>query len=446
MQTIRSTVYIPLVELTDQPNQLLEIYCEKQNFGQSELDSKSLEKDWDYVAAELRRVGLYEDGLQAKNSVRKLGLKIPFWAIYQHIKKYGWLDNQRLHTANIIDCEGESAQLGLAVALLINASQSPAHLAIATGKLSNDTSKNQHHPNDVAIESVGGIPQKLQLLIDKHHSNALPENEKLYFFTPYHYRQGDKEYPVKELPEVKELEKLNITVKPVKWLSEVAHTLKADVSRHLPQDKKLVIGMGLLAMLILSLCLYFFWLHNPILIEILEGKQRAEPFLVCTNQDDTDVSYYDLKRDGGIPIFPVFSEKNQAYNIALAWRMKVTETWLSQKYYAVFIHIGEQTGLKIINHYPDTGKDIILTANEPFDWSWGMQEEAAKKQDNILFIAVQRTPIVDIDTLHQAFLTRFSKTSLLKLLAVRDFLVPYFANHYTFSYQSTLSATPCITP
>jgi hypothetical protein len=46
MQTLRSTVYIPLVELTDQPNQLLEIYCENQSFGQSELDTKSLDKDW----------------------------------------------------------------------------------------------------------------------------------------------------------------------------------------------------------------------------------------------------------------------------------------------------------------------------------------------------------------------------------------------------------------
>jgi hypothetical protein len=54
MHTLRSTVFIPLVELTDQPNQLLEVYCEKQSFGQSELDSKSLDKDWHYIAAELR--------------------------------------------------------------------------------------------------------------------------------------------------------------------------------------------------------------------------------------------------------------------------------------------------------------------------------------------------------------------------------------------------------
>ncbi|MEE9336706.1 MAG: hypothetical protein V3U87_01385 [Methylococcaceae bacterium] len=443
MQTLRSTVYIPLVELTDQPNQLLEIYCENQSFGQSELDTKSLDKDWHYIAAELRRVGLYEDGLQAINSVRKLGLKIPFWAVYQKYKKYSWLDNQRLHSVNVLDCEGESAQLGLAIALLTNASQSPIHHVIATGKLSKDTFKNQHHNHDVAIESVGGIQQKLQLLIEKRRSNTLLSDEDLYCFTPYYYQQDDKDLPVIKLPEVKELEKLNVHVKPVRWLSDVAKLLKADTSRHLSQDKWLATGVFFFSALILAGCLYFGWWHYPIQIQMLAGKNNAEPFLVCTNQDDSDVSYFDLKRDGGIPIFPVFSKKNSDYNTGLAWRMIVEKTLFSQHYYTAFIHLGEKTRLKIINHYPETGKEIKLVANEPFEWYWGMQEDAAQNQDNILLLAIQRTPI-DVDAINRGFLKRFSSDSPVNILAARDFLIDQLPNNYTFSYQSILSNSLCL--
>lgn len=442
MDTLRATVYVPLVELTDQPNQLLEVYCEKQSFGQSELDIKSLEKDWDYIAAGLRKIGLYEDGLQAISSVRKLGLKIPSLAIFQQSKKYSWLDNQRLHTANILDCEGESAQLGLAVALLINASQSPVNYAIATGKLSVDASINQHRPHDVAIESVGGIQQKLQLLIDRHKLDPLFSGQDIHFFTPYYYQLEGEEYLVKDLPEVKALEKLNIYVKPVRWLSDVATFLKAEVSRYLPQDNKLITGIGLVSLFVLSAFLYFIWWHSPIPIQMLAGKQNAEPFLVCTNQNDSEVSYYDLRRDGGIPVLPVFSKKNSDYNTGLAWRMQVEETWLNQRYYTAFIHLGEKTGLKIINHHPETGKDIILMANEPFEWYWGMEEESAKNQDNILILAVQRTPI-DVDNINQEFIARFSNANPIEILAERDFIVSQFPNNYSFSYQSILSATPC---
>lgn len=443
MSSLRSTVYIPLVELTDQPNQLLEIYSENQNFGQSELDSKSLDKDWHYIAAELRRVGLYEDGLQAINSVRKLGLKIPLWAVYQKFKKYSWLDNQRLHSVNIFECEGESAQLGLAIALLTNASQSPIQHVIATGKLSNDTTKNQHHPHDVAIDSVAGIQQKLQLLIEKRQNNTLLSTTPLFCFTPYFYQQADKNALVSALPEIDQLKDLNIKVIPIRWLSEAAKILTAKTSHHLPQDKRLLATSSIISTLILTGCLYLSWWYNPIPIHILTGKQKAEPFLVCTNQDDSEVTYHALERDGGIPTFPVFSQKNNPYNIGIAWRMSVGKTWLSQHYYAVFIHIGEKTGIKIVNHYPDSGRDITLIANEPFEWYWEIKEESAKNQDNVLILAVQKTPI-NTDTINQEFTQRFPTNSPIELLAARNYLDSQLPNNYTFTYRSILTSTPCI--
>lgn len=441
MHVLRSTVYIPLIELTDNEDQLLEIYCEKQRFGQSELDNKSLDKDWHFVVAELRRIGLYENGLLAVNSVRKLGLKIPFSALYQRLKKYAWLDNQRLHYVNVLGCEGESSQLGLAIALLLNAGVSPIRYAIATGKLSNETQKNQYMDYDVAIDSIMGVQQKLQLLIRKRKANKLP-NESLYFFTPY-YQDKKEQYPVKDLAEIKELAALNINVKPIKWLSEAAKILHADKSRYLAQDKAILATTGMVSSLTLATLLYLSWWHSPIPVQILTGKNKAEPFLVCSNRDDSEVSYYELEQDGDMPLFPVFIKENIDYNVGIAWKLRATKTFLTTRYYVALIHLGEKTGLKIINKDAETKKDIIVNADETFEKLWPMNEDFTHKQDNILFLALQRTPI-KVDEINQQFAMRFSKDKKLKILEARDFLLTQFSGSYYFLYKSILSEQPCI--
>jgi hypothetical protein len=444
MDTLRSTVYIPLVELTDQPNQLLEVYCEKQSFGASELDTKALDKDWDFIVAQLRRIGLYEDGLLAVNSVRKLGLKIPVMAIYQRFKKYGWLDNQRLYYLNALDCEGKSVQLGLALALLLNASDSPIRYAIATGKLSGDTKKNQAHDYDVAVESVNGIPEKLQLLLEKRSAKVLPEGS-LYCFTPYHYPRDNLFYPVLDLAEVKELEKLSIHVKPIHWLSEAAKILQADKSRYLPQDKGLAAGTGILSTFILTFSLYLGWWHYPIPLEILVGKNKPEPFLVCTNRDLSEVSYYDLQRNGGIPLFLLFPKENINYNTEIAWKLRPEKTPFSSRYYVALIHLGEKSGYKLISTNPESAKELTIAANEIFAWSWPMDEETAKQENNVLIVAMQRTPIA-ADAINQAFERRFSPSKPLNVLQARDFLLPQFSGSYAFSYKSVFSESPCLKP
>lgn len=451
MDALRSTVYIPLVELTDQPNQLLEVYCEKQNFGASELDNKSLDKDWHFVAAELRRIGLYDDGLLAVNSVRKLGLKLPLWAFYQRFKKYGWLDNQRLHYVNVVDCEGESAQLGLAIALLLNASDSPIRYAIATGKLSTDTQKNQDHDYDVAIESVNSITEKLQLLIEKRHAKVLPEG-RLYCFTPYHYKQDNQTCSVLDLAEVKELEKLDIQVKPIRWLSEAAKILQADKSGYLPQDKWLVTGAGILTASILIISSYLSWWYSPIPIQILTGKNKSEPFLVCTGRDEKKyVEYFDLEHDGATPILPIFTKENINYNVNLAWKLRPAKTTpFTDHYYVALIHLGEQTGYKLIDKDPKTGENIIATNDplaDPFAWIWPMNEELSKQQENILIVAMQRTSI-DADAINQAFAERFSLSKPLDILKAKAFLLTQFPrdSSYVFFYKSIFSEPPCLKP
>ncbi|NOT84624.1 MAG: hypothetical protein HOP02_07575 [Methylococcaceae bacterium] len=376
MSTFRATVYVPLAELTHQNSQLLDVYAENQLFGETVLDEKAMDKNWNFVAAPLRDAGLYSEGLQVVSALRKLNLKPSFWAVYQRVKKYAWLDNQRLHAGNhhIENCEGNSAQLGLAIALLLNASASPIRYAIATGSLSLD----KHKDFDIAIAAVANVPEKLDLLIEKRQANALPDLP-LYCFTPTHYKFQGELHPVVDLAQVKQLAALNITVKPIAWLSEAVKLLKADSTRCLKQDKWANGILGVMGSVCAAALLYRTWVYYPIPIKILAGKHLAEPFLVCTNRDNSAVSYNDLARDGSTPIMPLFAAENSAYNVGIGWIVQPEKTPFSQQYYVAFIHLGEQTGYKLIAKQPDNAADITVVANEVLKWYWPMQETAAKQ-------------------------------------------------------------------
>jgi hypothetical protein len=331
-------------------------------------------------------------------------------------------------------------QLGLAIALLMNSSKSPICYTLATGKLSNDTQKDY----DVAVDSVNGIPQKLQLLLDKRKANALPKGA-LYCFTPYYFFCEGKRYPVRDLGEVKELAYYNIHVKPIHWLSDAAKILQADKSHLLTEDKALLVGTGLFTSLFLAMALFFSWLNYPIKIEILTGKYKAEPFLVCTNRDESEVYYYDLQRDGAVALLPMLANKNQQYNLGIGWRLRPHKTPLTTLYYVALIDVGEKAEYKIITQNSETNQPITVAADDILEWYWPMEEEINKshEEERVLMIALQRTPI-SADEISQKLKTRFPASTSLKVLEVRDFLITQFPGSYAFAYKSIFSPPPCI--
>lgn len=440
MQTFRSTVYIPLAELTHQSSQLLSVYAETQRFGESVLDNKALDRNWNFVAAPLRDAGMYPDGLHVVGTIRKLHLKSSRWAVYQRFKKFAWLDNQRLHAENyqLDNCEGSSAQLGLAIALLLNASNSPIRNAIATGSLSGE----KHDDFDVAVAPVGSVPEKLDLLIEKRKHNALPD-APLYCFTPTYYKKHGELLPVAELAQIKQLAALKIEVKPIAWLSDAVKILKAEKTRTLKQDKWLGISAGITISLLLPLVLYRVWLHYPIPLRPLLGNHLAEPFQVCTNRDNSAVTYADLMRDGNIPILPLFSKDNSNSTVGLGFKAQASKTPFSNQYYLAFIHLGEHTKYKVISTHLNSQTAISVAPNETLEWFWPMQEPA-KQQDNAFMVVLQRTPIAAID-IEQGLAKRFpdSKKSL-DILQARDFLISQFPGSYAFSYKSIIRDNPCI--
>ena len=142
MHKSRRTVHLPIVQpgaidagAKRQEDRLIEIYTQHQGLSPlsspeaaeaAAIDSKALDKDWDQVAAPLRKVGLYQAGCAAASAVRKLGIEPPIGALYQQVARLAWIEAQRLQSASPSGpSEGRSAELGLALVLLMGASGSP---------------------------------------------------------------------------------------------------------------------------------------------------------------------------------------------------------------------------------------------------------------------------------------------------------------------------------
>lgn len=439
MTKVRRTVFIPLVGGTNSSHQFLEIYADRQKFGDTELDTKALDKDWDFICAELRYLGLYDNALQAVSAVRKIGLKRPFGALFQLRKKYTWLDGLRLHSATVIDCKGESSQFGLALCLLLNGSQSPIDFVIATGKLSSSKG------SDVKVEPVFGVQDKLQLILEKCRNDSLPRHNKLYCFTPIHFFKDEELLRVDKLSEVQLLKDVGVEVRPVERLSEAAALLQANKTPFFWQDKILLSTLSVLSTALFLTFIYSVWLLNPITIKAVAVKHKAEPFLVCTNRDESLVSYYDLEHDGSTPLLPVLGIEDVDYNLGLGWKLNVAKTFFTDLYYVGLFDIGSQSGIKIIDRDSENNQLITVQGDAELEWYWPMQEEVGKsfEEEKLLFIALQRIPI-KVDEIYQGLDKRFPETKELSILQVRDYLVTLFPGSYSFIYKTVFNDPSCI--
>lgn len=438
METSRATAYIPLAELTHQTGQILEIYAETQTFGHSALDEKSLDRDWHFVAAELRKIGLYDDGLRVATAIRKMSATPPLWALYQRFKKqHSWLDNQRLHPGNneteaVQNREGGSAQLGMALTLLLNGCDSAIRNVIATGELSSKIRTD----DDVAIDPVSSVPEKLDLIIAKRQAGNFFPNQPLYCFTPTHYKKEKERLPVVDLSQIATLKALNIEVKPIAWLSEAAAILNARHTKPLPQDRWLggaIIGLAALA---LAAGLYSAWWHQPIPVRFTPYRQYSHAFLDCTHSATNEHTFHALNYDGPTLLLPVFDTDNPHYNIGLGFSVTPQATLFSDQYYVALIHLEERIQPKVIVETKP------VAADQPILKSWEMLErkKESKAQDNLLVLGFQRTPI-DSKALNQKFQDWY-KTQSANFSVAKQLIADQFPGFYTVNYKSIYPKEP----
>jgi hypothetical protein len=421
----RRTVHIPIVQpggpggVGSGEDRLIEVYTQLDAFDpltkheeeeSRRSDEKARDKDWDRVAAPLRKVGLYQAGCAAASAVRKLGLRRPLTALYQQISRLAWIDGQRLHPASAHGpTEGRSAELGLALVLLMGASGSRQRQVIATGALGGQPRGALE--DDVEVLPVASLPEKLEIVLTLALHGALPglgQGRELLFFTPRQFQTGGDWREVRSLDAVELLRQQGVQVVPVARLSEAAAALNARRTRHLLADR---IAAAVAGLLVLAGGVGMAWSsvqERAIPMAFIPGggaASEAEPFQAC------------FTADGGFYPVPL-GRDGVGYDIpageTLGWRVRVgrpTEelqgmaSWLApDAYFVAQVLVSERSRAKVI--VPQESGARLLTVPPGGTWEWGWKLNDLIESNGLVLLARADAPF-DPDLLRKEILERF---------------------------------------
>ncbi len=464
----RRTVQIPIVQPGGRSlagdgaeDRLIEVYTQHYAFDPltkqeeaagREVDAKARDKDWDRVAAPLRKVGLYQAGCAAASAVRKLGIRQPLTALYQRISRLAWIEGQRLQPAGAQGpSEGRSAELGLALALLMCASGSRHRQIIATGALGGQPRGVLN--DDVEVLPVGSLPAKLRLVSTLAHHQGLPgvgAGGEVLFFTPSRFERDGEWLPVESLAEVADLKAKGVRVVPVERLSEAATELKALRARHLFHDR---VAQALVAGLLLVAFTGYAWSalqQRPIAMTFLPGGTTApdpEPYRVC------------FTKDGGFYPLPLGREglaRSLPAGETLGWRVQVGEpeagggrlvSWFRpERYYLAQVMVSEHSRAKIM--VPQQTGNETMTVPPGGIWEWGWQLNDRPENNGLVLLAKAETPF-DPDALRAELIKEFPSAAgtdqgaALDVTAATNFIAAQAPGAAKFVIQTVERSVPC---
>ena len=460
----RRTVHIPIVQPGGRSlagdsgeDRLVEVYTQHYAFdpltkqeeaASREVDAKARDKDWDRVAAPLRKVGLYQAGCAAASAVRKLGIRQPLTALYQRVSRLAWIEGQRLQSAGARGpSEGRSAELGLALVLLMCASGSRHRQVIATGALGG-----QPHglaEDDVEVLPVGSLPEKLRLVGTLAQHGGLPgvgAGGEVLFFTPRRFEAGGRWSEVESLPEVGQLKERGVRVVPVERLGEAAAELKALRARHLFHDHLAQATIALL--LVVGLTGYGWTMvrERPIPMTFLPGggaALEAEPYQACFTKDG---GFYaiPLEREGLARSIPVGE--------TLGWRVRIGEpdgggdaglaSWFApEQYYVAQVMVSENSRAKVI--VPQLAGSEIVTVPPGGIWEWGWQLNDETENNGLVLLAQAQEPF-NPEALRAALVEEFPPAAGgLDVTAATNFIASKAPGAATFIIQTVERSVRC---
>lgn len=462
MHKSRRTVHIPIVQpgaadstAKRQEDRLIEIYTQHQGLtplsGEeaakaAAIDSKARDKDWDQVAAPLRKVGLYQAGCAAASAVRKLGIEPPFGALYQQVARLAWIEAQRLQSASPSGpSEGRSAELGLALVLLMGASGSPDRQVIATGALGGQPSG--HPTDDVEILPVGSLPGKLDLLLTLASHDSLPRfdrDRELLFFTPLTFEEDGEQRDVASLPVVEQLLKFGVRVVPVGRLGEAATILKARRARHLAADRILQAAAAIMALIIAGGTAWHLWPSPKVSMTFLPAggiALAAEPYQACFTPDG---GYYPvpLDRDGIVRTMPTGS--------TLGWTVQIEDRSANEhplgrwsepgQYHVAQVMLASSSPVKVVTPSLPDGQPVELAPGGAWEWGWKLNDEP---ENNMLVLLAQPEKPFNAAEIRQALVERFPGDRGLDLTAAANFLSTLAPGSVRFNVRTVEGDDQC---
>lgn len=469
----RSSVFIPIVspgnggEVSGASNtKLIEVYSEPGRTQEgiqdvwSTLEHKAIDKYWDLIAAPLRVSSpvLYKSGCVAVSAVRKIQLKKPVLGVFQFFKPGAAIEAQRLYSVSVSALtEGNSAELGLAIALVTSLCNVQDCIIVATGALTADASS-QSPPlirqGDVKIHSVSQIKAKLAALeldITAGVFSEMSGSKKILVFTPKYGRQGDDEFEVNHIPEVQRLQLLGVTVIPVNWLSEVLSVLQTNRTQYLFQDKLVLTVLGTLLIVFMA---YYSWVswrdsHIPMaFVQVGSYDFAAEPFELCKLGK---LRYpLPIAKASSIPSIPVAS--------TIAWKTSIgdpnsKDAFLAEQigyqgFYIIVIVVSEYSPVSFDYVRNDSNNSPLRIRPGDTYEGWIKLNEMAEV--NILMILAQRSK-VDIDQLRTKFNelfvepnATFSQKIRLNVDAVSDFFSKSAPGTLSYSFMTVSEESKCV--
>jgi hypothetical protein len=382
--------------------------------------------------------------------VRKLGIRQPLTALYQRVSRLAWIEGQRLQSAGAQGpSEGRSAELGLALVLLMCASGSRDRQIIATGALGS-----QPHgvlQDDVEILPVGSLPAKLRLVSTLARHQGLPgigTRGEVLFFTPRRFERDGEWQDVESLAEVGELKAQGVRVVPVGRLSEAAAELKALRARHLVHDR---VAQALVAGLLLIACTGYAWSalqQRPIVMAFLPGGGTAlvpEPYRVC------------FTKDGGFYPSPLGHEglaRSIPAGETLGWRVRIGAPedggglagWFRpERYYVAQVMVSEHSQAKVM--VPQLAGNEAVTVPPGGIWEWGWQLNDQPENNGLVLLAKAEAPF-DPDALRAELIKEFPPAAggdgaALDVTAAINFIAGKAPGAAKFIIQTVERSVPC---
>ncbi len=239
---------------------------------------------------------LYPAGAIALAAVRQLALKPSGLALIQRLgqpPKTAYLSvSNAPELYGLTPENSSSAQLGLALAMIMYQAQSQVQLVIATGELATKSSLSHArdgHPQDVPVQPVGLIEQKLETvrqLLDDYKGG--PFSSSIPFFFPRYTGQGEETLAVhraefERVTAAYREQGISLKLHPVSSLQEALRVLGLRRVKPRIGDRVAIGAAAGIALAGMTAFAAERWIERPIGIEfapiqLTTGEAAASPF------------------------------------------------------------------------------------------------------------------------------------------------------------------------
>lgn len=457
-----SRVYIPIVSAdikSDSSEQAKLWVVTSAEATQAELDEADKQKSKNLIPtiAYLSQVSRYESARKAYIAIKNLTQAAP--------TNFLALDNRRVHSADgagwVSHIMGNSSDLGIALCLLMDISQSNTLVVAATGELG-DAMENPDIFNAV-IKPVKGVQQKLQLIIEQKQQGLLPELKLILTPVQHFCYQRKSQNPVLELvntlKEVAVLEALGVRVIGVKTLAEAARKLNIEVSGVTWHSFiKLLFAWRYKFLLSISIgCMLVFgaWLAvemtKPVKLEWLPRtpERNAEPYIVCAFNPDGTAVFSDLiLNKQRIPEMPTNSQ--------IAWKIRLGDDsevntlfyrtahdWFGYKgLYPTLVMIGKKSGIESdYSIFLPIETDRRIPPGRILSYGWGVDDI---EETMLLVIIVNRWHSTNINDLKKNLQANFGTLDKnMNLPAIEQYLAEQSDGSLHFLFTTQTGASNC---